>query len=284
MKKITSVAIIIMLLYLHHANAQTKSCCNLGATNEFAMLGKSSDFQQAHSAPEALNFTPTTDVTFAVADGKNGSAYFVKTEIKSKKFLFVFHEWWGLNGHIKKETELLAAELSMLEINVIAIDLYDGKIATNADEAGKFMQEVNQERAIAIINGAIQYAGNDAEIQTIGWCFGGGWSLQATILAAKQSRGCVMYYGMPEKDIERLKKIESPVLGIFASKDGWINKPLIDEFEKKMKSANKMLDVKWYDADHAFANPSNPTKYDKTAADAANKVALDFISTNFRIK
>ena len=46
------------------------------------------------------------------------------------------------------------------------------------------MQSVNQERALNIVSGAIDFAGKDAKIGTIGWCFGGGWSLQASIMLA----------------------------------------------------------------------------------------------------
>jgi carboxymethylenebutenolidase len=282
MKKLTClIALTILLLTQNKVFAQTKSCCAMNSTAEFAMLGKDADFQKAHLAPDPINFTPTTgsEITFTTPDGTNGKGYMIKAEVKSRKFLFVIHEWWGLNDHIRKEAEALA--LAIPEVNVIAIDLYDGKVATTADDAGKFMQEVKSERAVAIINGALQYAGTDAEIQTIGWCFGGGWSLQATILAGKNSKGCVMYYGMPEKDSAKLEKIESPVLGIFASKDGWINHAIVDEFEKQMKSLHKPLAIKWYDADHAFANPSNPSKYDKAAAEDANKLAVAFLLKNF---
>lgn len=283
MMRFFAVLIAMLFVFQNHSDAQTRSCCAMNSSTEFALLGNDASFQNAHSVPEVINFTPSTgfDITFPTGDGGNGKAYLVKSEKRSMKFLFVFHEWWGLNDHIKKETERLAEELSSLEVNVIAIDLYDGKFAATAEEAGKLMQEVKQVRALAIIKGALQYAGPDAEVQSIGWCFGGGWSLQMAILARKKAKGCVMYYGMPEKDSKKLKNISAPVLGIFASKDGWINKQVVDTFKQQMKAANKSLKVKTYDADHAFANPSNPSAFDKAAAEDANKMALDFIKKNF---
>ncbi len=282
MKKLTCLSTFIIMIILQiNGYAQTKSCCAMNSTGDFAMLGKDADFRKAHLVPDPINFTPASgsEISFTTSDGRNGKGYLIKSEEKSKKFLFVIHEWWGLNDHIRKEAETLA--LALPGVNVIAIDLYDGKVATNADDAGKYMQEVKPERAFAILNGALQYAGTDSEIQTIGWCFGGGWSLQATILAGENSKGCVMYYGMPETDINKLEKIKSPVLGIFASKDGWINHTVVDAFENQMKSLHKPLAIKWYDADHAFANPSNPSKYDKDAAEDANKLAVAFLQKNF---
>jgi carboxymethylenebutenolidase len=43
-----------------------------------------------------------------------------------------------------------------------------------------------------------------------------------------------------------------------------------------MEKAGKKLIVKSYNADHAFANPSNP-KYDKASAEDANQAAVKFI-------
>jgi carboxymethylenebutenolidase len=141
------------------------------------------------------------------------------------------------------------------------------------------MGEAKEERIRAIIKGALDYAGSKAKVGTIGWCFGGGWSLQTALMAGKQTSACVMYYGMPETDVEKLKTINGPVLGIFAKKDGWINPEKVKEFEANMKLASKKLTLKMYDADHAFANPSNP-KFDKEAAADAHKVAVAFLKKN----
>jgi len=164
---------------------------------------------------------------------------------------------------------------------VIAIDLYDNKIAANREDAAKYMQAVSSDRAQVIIKGALAYAGKNAKIFTIGWCFGGGWSLQSTLLAGNQAAGCVMYYGMPEKDVERLKTLHADVLGLFGNKDQWINPKVVDEFAENMKKAGKKLIVKRYDADHAFANPSNPS-FDKEAKEDAYKNAIAFLKQRIK--
>lgn len=105
-------------------------------------------------------------------------------------------EWWGLNDYIKSESEILSRELD--NVNILAIDLYDGRVAATPDSAMKLMQLAKTDRLENIIKGALAYAGTDAKIYTIGWCFGGMWSLQTTLLAGKQAAGCVMYYGRPK--------------------------------------------------------------------------------------
>jgi carboxymethylenebutenolidase len=279
MKMKFAFLICLMMFSGYLARAQ-KSCCQPNSAAEFAMLGESRTFQNAHAAPEPILFQAKKGMMaeFDTPDGKKGKAFFVPPLVKSDKYVFVFHEWWGLNDHIKRESEALAEKLG--DVNVVAIDLYDGQLATNAEDAGRIMQSVKQERAEAIIKGVIGYIRQYAVIQTIGWCFGGGWSLQAAMIAGDKAKGCVMYYGMPEKDEAKLKKFNAPVLGIFATRDGWINKPVVDEFQSKMKSLNKTATFHWYDAEHAFANPSNPKFDQKSAADAMNK-SVEFIKKNF---
>jgi carboxymethylenebutenolidase len=143
------------------------------------------------------------------------------------------------------------------------------------------MQAFDKSRGDAIIKGAIAYAGKNAKIGTVGWCFGGGLSLQAALLAEKQTAACVMFYGMPEGDVERLKKLNSDVLNIWPTKDQWINKDVMDKFKKDMEAAGKKLTVHAYEADHAFANPSNPI-YDKEAYEDSRAKTIDYFKARFK--
>ncbi|WP_299703721.1 dienelactone hydrolase family protein [uncultured Pontibacter sp.] len=280
MKKLTLLMALCLFL-VQAATAQEKmSCCVKPASNEattqFAMLANDKSFVEKHENP--LPFTLQNQagktITYKTPDGKTASAYEIKAAKETDNYLFVIHEWWGLNDYIKQEAERLHGELG--DVNVIALDLYDGKVAEAREQAMEYMQAVDNERAKAIIQGVINHVGSDADIATIGWCFGGGWSLQTALLAGDQAEAAVIYYGMPERDVERLKKLEAPVLGIFAKQDGSITPEIVRDFEAKMKEADKDVTIKMYDAVHAFANPSNP-KYDKEAAEDANKLAVEFI-------
>ncbi|MCW3108731.1 MAG: hypothetical protein JWQ09_3237 [Segetibacter sp.] len=218
-------------------------------------------------------------VSFETSDGTNGTGYEIRNKKKTKNFLFVIHEWYGLNDYIKQEAELLSTELE--NVNVIALDLYDGKVATTADSAMKYMSSVNSQRLENIIKGAIAYAGGDAKIYTIGWCFGGMWSLQASILAGKQGAGCVMYYGRPETNIEKLKQLNADVVGFFGNLDKSITPEKVTEFENNMKAAGKTLTVNRYDAGHGFANPSNPV-FNKQARDDAHQKTIEFLKARIK--
>jgi carboxymethylenebutenolidase len=256
--------------------AQKSSCCAMPATTQFAMLSKDRSFTSSHDEPRPFVYESKAGkmITYKTPDGKQASAFELKAAKPTNNYLLVIHEWWGLNDYIKQEAEKFYNDLG--NVNVIALDLYDGKVATKREEAAKYMQQVNNERAEAIIKGAINHAGKKAEVATIGWCFGGGWSLQAALLAGKQASGCIMYYGMPEKSVEKLKNLNTDVLGLFAGKEEWISPAVVAEFEKNMQQAGKKLQVKIFDAEHAFANPSNP-HFDKQATAEAYKIATSYL-------
>jgi len=269
MKILLTFAFAFMLLGVQ---AQ-QSCCS--ATADFADLGKDTRFMMEHQLPKAsLAIDQSGSMIEFPAGSKSGNAYLVNSPNPTGSYLFVFHEWWGLNDHIRAEADKWAETLP--GVHVMAIDLYDGKSASTRESATELMQGAKEERIREIINGAMAYAGSDAEFATIGWCFGGGWSMQAAIMMGDKASACVIYYGMPEKSAEKLANLHAPVLGIFAEKDQWINRAAVAEYEKSMTVAGKKFESQWFDADHAFANPSNAI-FDEKAAGEANKKATSFL-------
>lgn len=238
-------------------------------------------FVAIHDNPESIDFEASGEmISFTTADGKTGSAYALMASEPTDDYLFVFHEWYGLNDYVKRESERLFASLDAT--NVMAIDLYDGKVATNREEAQQYMQGMNEDRGKAIINGALRKAGADARIATIGWCFGGGWSLKAAIEAGEQADAAVMYYGMPVTEASALESLAAPVLFIYGTQDEWINKDVAASFKDLATEAGKELTVQAYDGQHAFANPTQQSSYNQEAAKAANRLALDFLQDHLK--
>lgn len=277
-----TITLMILISGVVSSMAQSSmQCCKApSATAAFASLASDINFRNAHESPEALVYPEKGSmIKFPTADGKTGAAYYIPAASKSNNYILVFHEWWGLNEWIKKQSDLFSD--SIKNANVIAVDLYEGQVATNSDEAGKLMQALDQTRAMNIVKGAISYMGANAKIATVGWCFGGGWSLQGALAAGKNEAGCVMYYGMPESDVNKLKTLNSDVLFIWAKQDQWINEKVKDDFVKNMQAAGKKLTVKEYDADHAFANPSNP-HHNKEAAEDAQHWTLAYFRSHLK--
>lgn len=276
MKVLQLIFFLILAISLAHAQDKS-SCCQVNVS--FTSFASDKQFRDAHQNPNEFTLKDAKGkmIKFKTKSGKEANAYFVESKRKSNKYIFVFHEWWGLNEHIKREADELNEKLG--DVNVIALDLYDGKVASTREDAAKYMQSVNKERAVEIVQGAIEFAGKDAEIGTIGWCFGGGWSLQGSILAGKQGKACVMYYGIIENTPETFNELNAPVLGIFAEKDGWVTPEVYGNLEKNLKAAGKKVTVKSFNADHAFANPSNPN-YDKQATKEAKELTIKFFKEN----
>jgi carboxymethylenebutenolidase len=232
-------------------------------------------FQALHLSPLSIRYQARGEmVRFRTPDGADAGGYLVKAGKKSDKWLFVYQEWWGLNDHIRKEADRFYQDLGG-NVNVIALDMYDGKSTTDPREAGQIMQSVKEERLQNIVKGAVELAGRKARIASVGWCFGGGWSLKSALIEGSQAVGCVMYYGMPVRDAEKLKTLNTDVLGLFATEQ-YISREVIEEFAAKMKEADKKLEYRIFSGVHGFANPSNP-KYDPALAAEAYGMALAYL-------
>ncbi len=277
LKKLPLLFVCCVLLVAMTActSSNDKVSCH-GDAKDMKDFADEKKFKEAHELKEDIPFEPKGKMMkFPSTDGKTGSAYVLEGGADNLNYLFVIHEWWGLNDHIKREAERLQAELGE-GVHVIALDMYDGKVATTREDAGKYMKASTEERSNAIVQGAINHAGKSAKIATIGWCFGGGWSLKSSILAGEQGAGCIIYYGMPVQEADKLEGLKADVLGIFAEKDGWITPKVVDEFKETAIGIGKNVTVHQFDAEHAFANPSSE-RYDKESATKANALALEFL-------
>jgi carboxymethylenebutenolidase len=238
-------------------------------------------FQALHLSPLTITYSAQGDmINMPSADGTDAKAYLIKAKKKSDKWLFVYQEWWGLNDQIKKQADIFYDDLGGA-VNVLALDMYDGKVTADPKEAGQFMQGAAESRLEHIVKAGMAFAGTKAQIANVGWCFGGSWSLKSAIITGKQNIGSVMYYGMPVKDLEKLKTLNSDVLGLFAT-ENYISKQVIEEFAANMKIAGKELNYTIFDAVHGFANPSNP-KHDAAKAEEAYGMALGYLKKKFGI-
>lgn len=273
----TNVIVVAILLTGGRCLSQDGiTLCHTPAAEKFALFASNKNFNANHPAP--LPYTHVSAVgkmiTFSTPDGKEANAFYLEGKQKTTNWVFVFQEWWGLNDHIKREAEKIYNDLG--NVNVLALDMYDGKVATTSDAAGQYMQAFRQERGDAIVKGALAFSGSGARVATIGWCFGGGQSMQAALTLGSHAVGCVMYYGMPESDMNRLQNLNCDVLNIWGTQDHWINKDVIEKFKDDMQQAGKGLQVLPYDADHAFANPSNPG-YNKEATEDAYQHVMEYL-------
>ncbi len=235
----------------------------------------------------ALSLVMLTSVMFA-ADGKpvsyqsgsetvNGILY---TPQGKGPFpaLVVIHEWWGLNDWVKDEASKLADQGYV----ALAIDLYRGKVATTPDEAHQIMRGVPEDRATRDLLAATTYLRAQKNVDpkrvgSIGWCMGGGYSLDLAI-ADPSLKAAVINYGHLATDDATLKKIDAPILGIFGGQDKGITPADVNKFEAQMKALGKTVDIHIFpDAGHAFENPNNKTGYRAQDAAESWKLTVAFL-------
>ena len=257
------------------------SCFNGDVREQSRLEAGNPAFAALHQNPNYFKLADPAGkpVSFTAADGTPAMGYEIKNSKKTNNWVFVIQEWWGLNDYIKREADNLSKELG--NVNVIALDLYDGKVAATADSAMKFMQGTKTERLENIIKGALAHAGSDAKIYTIGWCFGGMWSLQTSLLAGKQAAGCVMYYGRPETNLDKLKTLNCDVIGFFGNLDKSPSPEMVTKFEADMQTVGKKITAYKYEAGHGFSNPSNPSFNKEATADAHTK-AVAFLKERLK--
>jgi carboxymethylenebutenolidase len=205
-------------------------------------------------------------VTVKTASGRSVSAALAVPAQVPAGGVMIVHEWWGLNDQIKA----VAAELASNGFVGLAIDLYDGKVAGDPDTAKTLMGGVKDAEATETLTTWIDHLYGmkqvNGKVATLGFCFGGGWSLNASL--AHPVDATILYYGRCDKTAAELKALKGPVLGQFGNQDTFINPPMVDGFEKALKEDGITAEIYRYDANHAFANPTGQN-YDKEDARVA---------------
>lgn len=194
--------------------------------------------------------------------------------------IVMIHEWWGLNDNIKQMAEKLASHGYV----VLAVDLYEGEVATTSDEARQLRSSFEQNDWTQNMNSAVLFLQNNNDVEkigSIGWCFGGGQSLELALNNTSLD-ATVMYYGQPVTDSQRLSAIDWPILGIFAGEDMGIPVDTVMQFESALGELGIENQIIVYpEVDHAFANPSGD-RYAPDAAKDAWKKTLDFFEMNIK--
>jgi carboxymethylenebutenolidase len=183
--------------------------------------------------------------------------------------IVVIHEWWGLNDWVKEQASKLADQGYV----ALAVDLYRGQVADNSDMAHELSRGVPQDRALRDLHAAFEFLQSQPNVKknriaSIGWCWGGGYSLDVA-LQEPTLAAAVINYGSLVTDPPSIQKIHAAILGNFGAKDKGIVPEDVKKFEAALKEAGKRADIKIYpDAGHAFENPNNKSGY--RAADAAD--------------
>jgi carboxymethylenebutenolidase len=250
MKKIAVFLLAVLFL------SATASTC-------FAVDSKSVSYKSGDEAVQGVLYTPAGKGPFPA--------------------IIVIHEWWGLNDWVKDQASKLADQ----GYEALAIDLYRGKVATTPDMAHEIMRGVPEDRAKRDLHAAFEFLQSQPNVRkdrigAIGWCMGGGYSLDVALQEPTLAAD-VINYGHLATDPEALKKINAPILGLFGGQDQGIPPADVKKFGETLDKMGKKVDVKIYgDAGHAFENPNNKTGYRPDDATDAWKRTVDFLAANLK--
>ncbi|HEX6746030.1 MAG TPA: dienelactone hydrolase family protein [Longimicrobium sp.] len=238
------------------------------------------------SAQEPRQEVRGEEVVYGLVDGQRVRGYMAYPAASGADAalpaVILVHEWWGLNDNIRMMARRLAGE----GYRTLAVDLYQGKVATDAQAAQTYMREVMGDRDRGVMNLAsaarfLKQEKHARRIGTVGWCFGGGWSLQAGLNLPEYVDAVVMYYGQPVTDRARLARLDAPLAGFFGLQDRGIPADSVRKMEQELKALGKTVDIRFYDANHAFANPSGQSYNAQAAADAWTRT-VDFFARTLK--
>jgi carboxymethylenebutenolidase len=289
MRKLLSLALLAFLLVMSWSVLRPADHQLAAHTSDYGSRLYQSHLHDRPIASAAVTPAPTQpveveQVTYATVDGQPVTGYLARPTNPTQPLpgLIVIHEWWGLNDNIEMMTRRLAGEGYM----ALAVDLF-GQVATTPEQARAQVQAAAQmpQNLEDNIRQAYQYLSEQqaTKIGSIGWCFGGSWSLRTALLLPEELDAAVIYYGgQLVTDPAQLDSLQMPILGLFGSLDD--NPPVetVKAFESALTALDKSVQVHVYEgADHAFANPSG-TRHNAEAAEDAWLKTIAFLNQHLK--
>lgn len=219
----------------------------------------------------------STNVSFEGIGGINVNGALAEPSGTGKAPAVVLvQEYWGLNDHVKSLVDRLGSEGFL----VVAPDLYHGKLAKDAAEAGQLMTALDTLEAMKEIGATATFlkghARGNGKVGVVGFCLGGALSFAAACHVEGLS-AVVPFYGVPPADKVDYAKVTAPVLAHFAKVDQWATVEKAEAIKVQIEATGHSMQLEVYDAGHAFVNDTRPEAYDEKSAKLAWQRTVDFL-------
>lgn len=294
MLETTAVSFLLLSITFEPALAQTEASTQEDENNSNNLDNNTIAYSYNIYSNNNTQQAPTRLHNSSVSYYDNTTGYLVYPELANNTqqqqqqqepmpAVIMIHEWWGLNEHIKNQADILAKEGYV----VLAVDLYRGEVAADSNRAMELTSSVRNNSASAIDNlqSAVNYVKSlemvdGSRIASLGWCFGGDWSLQLALNSSENPLAAtIVYYGRPVTDTASLSSISWPILGIFGDQDQAIPVESVKQFTSALNASGVTNEIYLYEGvGHAFANPSGDNYAPKETADAWQKT-IGFLRT-----
>ena len=202
------------------------------------------------------------EITFKI-NGEHTPGYLAVPEASAPvPGVIVIQEVWGLNDDIKRIARMFA------EAGYAALspDLYHGNESAEMEEARKFAMAMQKDRAAKDIDAAIRYLKALPEVQgspvaMIGFCMGGGLTLETAIRGGDIAVGAC-FYGGTQTDLQSVGNISIPIFCAFGADDHLITLEQVEDIRKALQTNNIDHELRVYQgAGHSFFNEVKPDWY-----------------------
>ena len=227
-------------------------------------------------------------VRLDTADGKMDASVVQPKEGGNYPGVVVIQEAFGVNDHIKKVTERIAAEGYV----AIAHDIYhreSERIIPYAEmpKAIAALQRVVDSKAMEDVGAAIDHLKSQRNVKAnaigvIGFCMGGRLTYLAAAHHANDVKCAVPFYGggIPmgnPSPLSRTGEIACPIYLFFGAKDPLIPMDHVDQVKTKLKDEKKNFTAEVYpEATHGFFCDERPSYHEASAKDAWEKTKAFF--------
>ena len=129
-------------------------------------------------------------VTFPSGDATAQGFLYLPSSSGPHPAVVVIQEWWGVNDWVKEQAQHFANEGYV----ALAVDLYRGKVATDADMAHELMRGLPQDRGVRDLTSAVAWLDHRHDVDphrigAIGWCMGGGYAAQLAVADPRPQSG-----------------------------------------------------------------------------------------------
>jgi len=190
--------------------------------------------------------------------------------------VIVIHENRGLNAHIEDVTRRVALE-GFLAIAPDALSPYGGT-PEDMEKVRTLFREMDYPKTVKNFVAAVKYLQTNplstGKVGCTGFCWGGAMTNQV-VVNSPDLLAAVPYYGRQPETAD-VPKIKASLLLHYAGNDERINKG-IAAFEKALQEAKIEYQLFMYEgAEHAFNNDTNPSRYNKEAAELAWERTIAF--------
>jgi carboxymethylenebutenolidase len=233
-------------------------------------------------------------VQLDTADGKMDAYVAQPKDGGSYPAVVVIQEAFGVNDHIKKVTERIAAEGYV----AIAPDVYHReaeRVIAYAEmpKAIAALQRVVDSKAMEDVGAAIRHVKSRSNVKpggvgVIGFCMGGRLTYLAAAHHANDVKCAVPYYGggIPmgnPSPLSRTKEIKCPLYLFFGAKDQLIPKEHVEQIKTELAANNVPFQLEVYpDAGHGFFCDDRAMSYNDGAAKDAWGKTQKFLAQHLK--